>query len=81
MGIMRLDIAGDRYSKDTYGHDLDRLVASLDNMTERRVVPVASFTPSTLHGRDGLQWAVLAMFLARAPESDDALIRRVEELA
>jgi hypothetical protein len=81
MDIIRLEIVGDRHPKGTYGADLDHLVESLDNMTERRVVPGRIFTPSTLHGRDGLQVALLAMLLARAPESDDALIKRIQELA
>ena len=81
MDIIRLEIAGDRHPKGTYGADLDRLVESLDNMTERRVVPGRVFTPSTLHGRDGLQVSLLAMLLAKAPESDDALTKRIQDLA
>jgi hypothetical protein len=39
MDVVRLEIAGDRRPDETYGATLDHLVATLDNMTERRVVP------------------------------------------
>lgn len=81
MDIVRLEIAGDRHPKGTYGSALDHLVETLDNMTERRVVPGRIYTPSTLHGREGLQSALLAMLLARAPQDDDALLKRVQDLA
>jgi hypothetical protein len=64
-----------------YGADLDHLVASLDNMTERRVVPGRIFTPSTLHGRDGLEAAVIAMLLAKEPGNEDALVKRIHDMA
>lgn len=81
MDIVRLEIAGDRRPDRTYGAALDHLVTKLDNMTERRVVPGRVFTPSTLHGRDGLQTALASMLLARVPESDEPLLKRVKDLA
>ncbi|MGE5510395.1 MAG: hypothetical protein ACM31O_03975 [Bacteroidota bacterium] len=81
MDIVRLEIAGDRRPDGTYGATLDHLVEKLDNMTERRVVPGRVFTPSTLHGRDGIQTALLSMLLARVPEADDPLLTRVKDLA
>ncbi|MGE3710703.1 MAG: hypothetical protein AB7G35_13605 [Hyphomicrobiaceae bacterium] len=81
MDIVRLEIAGDRRPDGTYGATLDHLVEKLDNMTERRVVPGRIFTPSTLHGRDGLQTALVSMLLARVPEADDPLLTRVKDLA
>jgi hypothetical protein len=81
MDIVRLEIAGDRRPEGTYGADLDHLVETLDNMTERRVVPGRSFTPSTLHGRDGLQSALLSMLLARVPGDVHPLLTRIKDLA
>jgi hypothetical protein len=81
MDVVRLEIAGDRQPDGTYGAALDHLVEKLDNMTERRVVPGRIFTPSTLHGRDGLQAALLSMLLARVPEADEPLLTRARNLA
>ena len=75
MDVIRLEIAA------TYGADLDVLVRNLDNMTERRVVPGRIFTPSTLHDRDGLRAALLAILLAKASENEDALVKRIQDLA
>ncbi|MGE0054000.1 MAG: hypothetical protein AB7S74_07310 [Hyphomicrobium sp.] len=81
LDIVRLEIAGDRQADTTYGATLDQLVQKLDNMTERRVVPGRVFTPSTLHGRDGLRAALVSMLLARVPEADDPLLSRIKDLA
>lgn len=81
MDVIRLETADQRHTQGTYGAELDRLVEELDNMTERRVVPGRVFTPSTLHGRDGLDVVFLTMLLAKAPENDDALVKRLESLA
>ena len=81
MEIVRLEVIGDRHSEKGYAADLDRMVERFDNMTERRVVPGRIFTPSTLHGRDGLQPALLSMLLARAREPSDALLRRINDIA
>ncbi|UFW82992.1 hypothetical protein BjapCC829_23695 [Bradyrhizobium barranii] len=75
MEVIRLDIAA------SYGADLDDLVRNLDNMTERRVVPGRVFTPSTLHDRDGLRAALLAMLLSKVSENEEALVKRVQDLA
>ena len=79
LDTIRLDIAGDRRPKATYSASLDHLVENLDNMTERRVIPGRVYTPSTLHSRDGLRTALLAMLLACAPETGDAPTKRVQE--
>jgi len=80
--VLRHEIAADRHRDGSYGSDLDSLVAALDNMTERRVVPGRVFTPSTLHGRDDLLLSVLAILLSVAPdEGDDGIAARVTELA
>ncbi|MEW9806460.1 hypothetical protein [Mesorhizobium marinum] len=71
LDLMRLEQAGRRFEKDTYGAQLDGLVSSLDNMTERRVVAGRVFTPSTLHGRHGLLTAFVAFLLALVPASGD----------
>jgi hypothetical protein len=81
MDFIRLELASDSRSTDTYGVRLDNLVERLDNMTERRVVPGRVFTPSTLHGRDGLLAPLLAMLLVSAPGNPDALITHSQNLA
>jgi hypothetical protein len=58
------------------------LVATLDNMTERRVVPGRVFTPSTLNGRGDLLLAVLAILVAAVPDmNDDGVGQRIAQLA
>jgi len=81
LDVMRIEIAGDRRPEGNYGATLDHMVEKLDNMTERRVVPGRIFSPSTLHGRDGLQTSILAMLLARVEAADEPLIARVKDLA
>src|SRR5262249_18059974 len=81
MDIVRLEIASSSNADSSYGAELDHLVRNLDNMTERRVVPGRTFTPSTLHGRDGLQTSLLSMLLARVSGTDDALLKRINDLA
>lgn len=81
MDIVRLEIADDQASDTNYGGMLDKLVESLDNMTERRVVPGRIFAPSTLHDRRELRLPLLAMLLAGAPEKDNALVNRIRWLA
>lgn len=80
--LIRPELAGERYSENSYAATLDSLVASLDNMTERRVVPGRVFAPSTLHDRDGLLLAVLAIMGAAVPASGDGgVVQRMHELA
>ncbi|MGX1742139.1 hypothetical protein ACWIEX_11335 [Bosea sp. NPDC055353] len=80
--LVRFEIAGERFSDGSYGAELDRLVEVLDNMTERRVVPGRVFTPSTLHGRDGLLLSFGAILAAAAPDTgDDGLQAAITALA
>ncbi|ADV11986.1 hypothetical protein [Mesorhizobium ciceri] len=80
--LLRPELAGERYSQGSYAGTLDSLVASLDNMTERRVVPGRVFAPSTLHDREGLLAAVLAIMVAAVPEKGDGGVgQRIAELA
>ncbi len=82
LDVLRLEMAGERYSEGSYARDLDQLVNSLDNMTERRVVPGRVYSPSTLHDRDGLGLSIAAIILAAHQEGGDAsLSRGVETLA
>ncbi|MBC2664230.1 hypothetical protein H7F51_01720 [Novosphingobium flavum] len=81
LDLLRLEMTGERYRDGSYGADLDHSVAVLDNMTERRVVPGRVFTPSTLHGRDGLLLSSLVILLAHVPdEGDDGLKERINAL-
>jgi hypothetical protein len=80
--ILRTEIAGQRFDDKLYGAELDRLVQTLDNMTERRVVPGRVYIPSTLHERDDLLLALVAILAATTPnEGDDGAVQRVAELA
>jgi exonuclease VII small subunit len=80
--FVRFEVAAGRYVDGTYAAELDRLVETLDNMTERRVVPGRVFTPSTLHGRDDLLLPVLAILIAATPkDGDDSLGSWAAELA
>lgn len=82
LDLLRLEMTGERYRDGSYAADLDHSVAMLDNMTERRVVPGRVFTPSTLHGRDGLLLSDLVILLAHTPvEGDDGLKERIAALA
>jgi hypothetical protein len=82
LGFLRVDIAGERFREEGYGRELDRLVSTLDGMSERRVVPGRVFSPSTLHDREGLYSSILPILVALAPaEGDDGLGQRIGDLA
>lgn len=82
LDLLRFELAGERYREDSYAAELDHLVATLDNMTERRVVPGRVFTPTTMHGRDDLLLPELTILLAHAPdEGDDGVLERIAALA
>jgi hypothetical protein len=82
LDFMRHEVAGERYRDGSYSATLDQLVATLDNMTERRVVPLRVFTPSTLNGRGDLLLAVLAILVAAVPDmNDDGVGLRIAQFA
>lgn len=82
LDVLRFELVGGRYRDSSYAVELDRLVSSLDNMTERRVVPGRVFKPSTMHGRGDLLLPQLAMLLAHTPEQgDDGVHERIAALA
>lgn len=82
LDLARLEMAGERWEDGSYSAELDALVASLDNMTERRVVPGRVFTPSTLHGREDLLLAIAAILAASTPDmGDDDAQERLAALA
>jgi hypothetical protein len=82
LDILRLELTSERYRDTSYGANLDSLVSSIDGMTERNVVPGRVFTPSTLHGRDGLLSPMVAFLLSAVPaEGDDGLRQQIESLA
>lgn len=82
LDLLRSELAGESYRDGSYAAELDHLVATLDNMTERRVVPGRVFTPSTMHARDDLLLPELAILLAHAPdEGDDGVLERIAALA
>lgn len=79
---LRLNLAGARWEEVTYGAKLDRLIGSLDRMTERTVVPGRIFTPTTLDSRHELVPTIAAILAAYVPEDgDDGLGQHVEVLA
>ena len=80
--VLRLELAGEPFGEESYGNELDRLVATLDNMTERRVVPGRVYTPSTLHHREDLLLPMVSLLVAETPESGDGgVCARIENLA
>lgn len=82
LDLIRLELTGERFREGSYAAELDHLVATLDNMTERRIVPGRVFTPSTMHGREGLLLSELTFLLAYLPnQGDDGVIERVNALA
>ncbi|WP_374526756.1 hypothetical protein [Novosphingobium sp.] len=82
LDLLRLEISDACQRDGSYSANVDHLVAILDNMTERRVVPGRVFTPSTLHGRDSLLQSDLATLLAFVPEDgDDGVLDRIAALA
>jgi hypothetical protein len=82
LDLLRFELAGERHRDGSYAADLDHLVATLDNMTERRVVPGRVFTPSTMHGRDDLLLSELAILFAHVPnDGDDGVLERITGLA
>jgi hypothetical protein len=82
LDLLRMEMASERFADNSYAAELDWLVQSLDNMTERRVVPGRVFTPSTLHGRGDLLLSTIAILAAVTPDNgDDGLAERIAELA
>jgi hypothetical protein len=82
LDLLRFDLAGEHFGDDSYAAEVDHLVATLDNMTERRVVPGRVFTPSTMHSRDDLLLPDLTILLAHVPdEGDDGVLDRIISLA
>lgn len=81
LDIIRIELAGERFCEDGYGNELDRIVSSLDSMSERSVVPGRIYTPSTKDDREGLRAAFLATLLAVVPlEGDGGLDQRLRRL-
>ncbi|SNT76808.1 hypothetical protein [Paracoccus seriniphilus] len=82
LDFLRIEMSGDKNTDESYAVDLDKLVESLDRMTERRVVPGRIYTPSTLHGRDGILMPLAAVLAAVTPENgDDSVSRHITEIA
>ena len=82
LDMIRIEIAGERFGQKSYGTDLDSLVAVLDDLTERRIVPGRVFAPSTMRERDDLLLAFVVILGAMSQnESDDAAVQRIAELA
>ncbi len=79
--LVRIYSAGERFMRQGYGHWLDRLVATLDSMSERRVVPGRVYSPSTRDEREDLLMPWLTCLLAQMPEESDAnVVRAVSQL-
>lgn len=71
LDMLRFEIAGNRYAEGSYAGELDKLVETLDGMTERRVVPGRIYTPSTSHGRKDILISLTAFLAATIPETAD----------
>lgn len=82
LDLARFETAGERFDETSYGGELDRLVTTMDNMTERRVVPGRVFTPSTINGREDLTSSFVAILASSIPNSgDDGLSDRLRKLS
>jgi hypothetical protein len=82
LDMARFEAAGERYDQASYANELDRVVMTMDNMTERRVVPGRVFTPSTINGREDLTSSFLAILASSVPDKgDDGLNNRIRQLA
>jgi len=82
MDLVRLRLAKVHPSEEAYGKGLDDAARSIDGMTEKGVVPGRVFTPSTIHEREQLvlaDIAILAKVLARTGASD--VLERMKALA
>lgn len=80
--IVRMEAAGQRLSRASYGSTLDELAAFLDQMSERDVVSGRIFTPSTIHDRDGLRLSILTLLLATLKQNvQESLVKEIDALA
>jgi len=70
-GIARLYAADGQFSEEGYGASLDGIARTIDQMSERRVVPGRIFTPSTINGRDGLLLPWALMLISTLPDEGD----------
>lgn len=82
LDMLRFEIAGNRYAEGSYAGELDRLVETLDRMTERRVVPGRIYTPSTSHGREDILISLTALLAATMPETgDESFLRSISNIS
>ncbi|MGO7388684.1 hypothetical protein ACCT20_36400, partial [Rhizobium ruizarguesonis] len=82
LDFFRLESAGERHVDGSYANELDRMLMSMDTMTERRVVPGRVFTPSTINGKEDLILSFLTILVTFTPETgDDGSSVRIEQLA
>lgn len=81
LDMVRFVVAPIEKDGRSYGAELDQFVRQLDNMTERHIVPGRIYTPTTLHGRDGLLSSEVAIMAASIPlQGDDGLRARLAHL-
>ncbi len=74
-GILGLLLAGERFHDQSYGAYLDGLARTLDQMSERPVVPNRIYTPSTIRGIDQLLLPWCVMLISMLPsEGDDGAV-------
>ena len=82
VNLVRTFICGERFKRAGYGAWLDRTIALLDGMTERRVVPGRIYEPSTRDARDDVLLPWLAYLAASLPvEGDDGAVGAIVRLA
>ncbi|MGA7958717.1 MAG: hypothetical protein WCA26_16840, partial [Xanthobacteraceae bacterium] len=79
--ILGMCTAGEQFSETGYGAWLDGLVGTVDQMSERPVVPGRVYTPSTIHGRSDLLFSWTLMLIPTLPdEGDDGVVDAVGRL-
>ena len=80
--IVRQQLAGTWHRDESYGAMLDELVRSSDSMTERRVVPGRTYTPTTLHERNDLSVVITIIMIHTIPDSNPAKLNKwIQSLA
>ncbi|MDW3205951.1 MAG: hypothetical protein R8L07_10465 [Alphaproteobacteria bacterium] len=79
--VFRIYASGPRFKNSGYGNWLDELVASLDSMTERRVIPGRVYTPSTRSERTDLMLPWLSCMLGQlATHGDSDTVNSITEV-
>ena len=81
IGMVRLQLAGERFESGTHGAWLDRALQHMDRMREGKVVPGRIFSPTTMSDRDDLLVGDAAMLTALAIGAEGTAAAEIAALA